>query len=131
VAALAAFADSRDAMVGVMEQAGPNFGARFKFAIFIGDRAIPLGMDLDEAQEVRNRLLQMPSMPLGMPGMPFPTEDDHYVVDNNNTLIHVAESQVTTGADYLTITEAPVPRTSVELVYKSLRAFASLWQKAK
>jgi CheY-like chemotaxis protein len=131
VAALAAFADSRDAMVGVLDQAGSRFGARFKFAIFLGDHVIPLGMELGEAQEVRDRLLKMPSMPLGMPGMPFPTEGDCYIVDNNNTVIHVAESQVTTVADYVTITEAPVPRTSVELVYKSLRAIASLWLKAK
>ena len=131
VAALAAFADSRDAMVGVLDQAGSRFGARFKFAIFIGDRVIPFGMELGEAQEVRDRLLQMPSMPLGMPGMPFPTEGDHYVIDNNTTLIHVAESQVTAGAGYLSITAAPVPRTSVELLYKFLRALAGLWKKAQ
>ncbi len=128
---LAAFSDSRDAMFGVLSQADATANARFKFAIFLGDRVIPLGMELGEAQEVRDRLLQMPSMPLGMPGMPFPTEGDCYIVDNNTTVIHVAESQVTTGADYVTITETPVPRTSVELVYKSLRAIASLWQKAK
>src|SRR5919199_2189067 len=128
---LAAFSDSRDAMFGVLSQADATANARYKFAIFIGDRVIPLGMGLDEAQDVRDRLLQMPSMPLGMPGLPFPTEGDHYVVDNNTTLIHVAESPVTAVADYLTITEAPVPRTSVELVYKCMRAIASLWQKAK
>jgi CheY-like chemotaxis protein len=127
---LAAFSDSRDAMLGVMDQAAATIGQRFKSAMFIGDRVIPFGMELGEAQDVRNRLLTMPSMPLGMPGMPFPTEGDHYVIDNNNTVIHVAESQVTTGADYLTITEAPVPRTSVELLYKFMRAFASLWSKA-
>ena len=127
---LAAFSDSRDAMLGVMDQAAATIGQRFKSAMFIGDRVIPFGMELGEAQDVRNRLLTMPSMPLGMTGLPFPTEGDHYVVDNNTTLIHVAESQVTTGADYLTITEAPVPRTSVELMYKFMRAFASLWSKA-
>jgi len=127
---LAAFSDSRDAMLGVMDQAAATIGQRFKSAMFIGDRVIPFGMELGEAQDVRNRLLTMPSMPLGMTGMPFPTEGDHYVIDNNNTVIHVAESQVTTGADYLTITEAPVPRTSVELLYKFMRAFASLWSKA-
>jgi hypothetical protein len=131
LSALAAFSDSRDAMFGVLSQADATANARFKFAIFLGDRVIPLGMELGEAQEVRNRLLQMPSMPLGMPGLPFPTEGDHYVVDNNTTLIHVAESPVTTVVDYLTITAAPVPRTSVELVYKSLRAFSNLWKKAK
>ena len=127
---LAAFSDSRDAMLGVMDQAAATIGQRFKSAMFIGDRVIPFGMELGEAQDVRNRLLTMPVMPLGMTGMPFPTEGDHYVIDNNNTVIHVAESQVTTGADYLTITEAPVPRTSVELLYKFMRAFASLWSKA-
>src|SRR5919202_2443091 len=115
---LAAFSDSRDAMFGVLSQADATANARFKFAIFLGDRVIPLGMELGEAQDVRNRLIQMPSIPLGMPGMPFPTEGDHYVVDNNTTVIHVAESQVTAGAGYVTITEAPVPRTSVELLYK-------------
>ena len=128
---LTTFSDSRDAMAGVIEQAGVTLGMRFKSAMFIGDRVIPFGMELGEAQDVRNRLLQMPSMPLGMPGMPFPTDGDHYVIDNNNTVIHVAESQVTTGADYLSITEAPVPRTSVELMYKFMRAFASLWKKAQ
>jgi hypothetical protein len=113
-----------------MDQAAATIGQRFKSAMFIGDRVIPFGMELGEAQDVRNRLLTMPSMPLGMPGMPFPTDGDHYVIDNNNTVIHVAESQVTTGADYLSITEAPVPRTSVELLYKFMRAFASLWSKA-
>ena len=127
---LATFSDSRDAMAGVLEQAGVTLGMRFKSAMFIGDRVIPFGMELGEAQDVRDRLLTMPSMPLGMPGMPFPTEGDHYVIDNNNTVIHVAESQVTTGADYLSITEAPVPRTSVELLYKFMHAFASLWNKA-
>src|ERR671932_992452 len=131
LSALAAFSDSRDAMFGVVEQAVTMSGMRFKAAIFIGDRVIPFGMGLGEAQEVRDRLLQMPSIPLGMPGTPFPTEGDRYVVDGNTTLIHVAESQVTTVVDYLTITAAPVPRTSVELVYKSLRAIASLWQKAQ
>ena len=128
---LAAVSDSRDAMFGVLAQADATANARFKFAVFIGDRVIPLGMTQGEAQEVRDQLLTMPSMPLGMTGLPFPTEGDHYVIDNNTTLIHVAESQVTTGADYLTITEAPVPRTSVELVYKCMRAIGSLWKKAK
>ena len=131
LSALAAFSDSRDAMFGVVEQAVTMSGMRFKAAIFIDDRVIPFGMERDEAQEVRDRLLKMPSIPLGLPGTPFPTEGDHYVIDNNTTLIHVAESQVTTVVDYVTVTEAPVPRTSVELVYKSLRAIASLWQKAQ
>src|SRR5919202_4434449 len=80
--ALAALSDSRDAMFTALDQAGAEFGVRYKAAIFIDDRIIPFGMELGEAQEVRNRLLQMPSIPLGMPGMPFPTEGDHYVVDN-------------------------------------------------
>ena len=88
-------------------------------------------MEQSEAQAVRDRLLTMPAMPLGMPGMPFPTDGDHYVIDNNATIIHVAESQVTSVAGYLSITTAPVPRTSVELVYKLMRAFASLWKKAQ
>ena len=128
---LASFSDSRDAMFGILDQAGATAGARFKFAICIDDRVVPFGMEQGEAQEVRDRLLKLPAMPLGMPGMPFPTEDDGYVIDNTATVIHVAESQVTTVADYLTITEAPVPRTSVELVYKFMRAFASLWKKAQ
>jgi CheY-like chemotaxis protein len=128
---LAAFSDSRDAMFGVLSQADATANARYKFAIFLGDRVIPLGMELGEAQAVRDRLLQMPSIPLGMPGLPFPTEGDHYVIDNNTTLIHVAESPVTTVAGHLSITQAPVPRTSVELVYKCMRAIASLWLKAK
>jgi hypothetical protein len=106
-------------------------GSRFKGAVFIGDRVIPFGMERDEAQDVRDRLLKMPSIPLGMPGLPFPTEGDGYVIDNNNALIHVAESQVTTVMDYVTITEAPVPPTLVELPYKFLRAFGSLWKKAQ
>ncbi len=62
--------------------------------------------------------------------MPSATADDCYVIDNTTTLIHVAESQVTAGAGYVSIAEAPAPRTSVELVYTFLRAFASLWKKA-
>ena len=88
-------------------------------------------MEQGAAQEVRDRLLKLPAMPLGMPGMPSPTNGDHYVIDNTTTLIHVAESPVTSVADYLTITEASVPRTSVELVYKFLRALAGLWNKAQ
>jgi CheY-like chemotaxis protein len=128
---LAAFSDSREAMFGVLDQASATAGVRFKFAILIGDRVIPFGMERGEAQEVRDRLLKLPSTPLGMPGMPFPTEDDCYVIDNTATIIHVAESQVTTVADYLTITDASVPRTSVELLYKFLRALAGLWNKAQ
>src|ERR687886_1572885 len=60
--ALAAFSDSRDAMFGVLSQADATANARFKFAIFLGDRVIPFGMELGEAQEVRDRLLQMPSI---------------------------------------------------------------------
>src|SRR5919202_554881 len=93
--ALAAFSDSRDAMFRVLEQAGATASARFKFAIFVGDRVTPFGMEQGEAQDVRDRLLQMPSIPLGMPGMPFPTEGDRYVVDGQYTLIHVEESAMT------------------------------------
>jgi hypothetical protein len=42
-------------------------------------------MDQGEAQDVRDRLLKMPCTSLGMPGLPFPTEDDCYVIDNNDT----------------------------------------------
>jgi CheY-like chemotaxis protein len=129
--ALAAFSDSRDAMFGVLDQAGTTAGARFKFAIFVGDRVTPFDMELGEAQDVRDRLLKMPSIPLGMPGTPFPTEGDRYVVDGQNTLIHVEESAMTSSGGCLVVTKAPVPRTSVELLYKFLRTLAGLWKKAK
>ena len=127
---LTTVSDSRDAMFNLVEQAVAASGSRFKAAIFIDDRVIAFDMEQGEAQEARDRLLTMPAMPLGMPGTPSPTDGDHYVLDNTTTLIHVAESPVTSVAGYLSITTAPVPRTSVELVYKFMRAFASLWKKA-
>jgi len=128
---LTAVSDSRDAMFGVLDQAVAMAGARFKYAIFIDGRVVPFGMDQGEAQDVRDRLLKMPCTSLGMPGLPFPTEDDCYVIDNNDTLIHVPESQVTAVASYVSIATAPAPRTSVELMYKFMRSFASLWKKAR
>jgi len=129
--ALAAFSDSRDAMFGVLDQAGATAGARFKFAIFVGDRGTPFDMERGEAQDVRDRLLKLPGMPLGMPGTPFPNEGDRYVVDGQYTLIHVEESAMTSSGGCLVVTEAPVPRTSIELLYKFLRALAGLWKKAQ
>jgi hypothetical protein len=61
------------------------------------------------AQDVRDRLLKMPCKSLGMPSLPFPTEDDCYVIDNNDTLIHVPETQVTAVASYVSIATAPAP----------------------
>jgi CheY-like chemotaxis protein len=130
VSALATVSDSREAMFGLMEQAGTMVGARFKFAILVGDRVAPFGMDPPEAQEVRDRLLKMPAIPLGLPGTPFPTEGDRYVIDGQYTLVHIEESQVTSSGGCLVVTEASVPRTSIELTYKFMRALASLWKKA-
>src|SRR5919202_5241412 len=50
--ALAALSDSRDAMFTALDQAGAEFGVRYKAAIFIDDRVTPFDMEQSEAQEV-------------------------------------------------------------------------------
>ena len=104
-------------------------GFRFNEFIFLGGTngdAQTLGVGIDEATAlaIRERLNQLPGVPLGASG-------DKYVIDDNhNILLKVAGGPAQMSLSYVTQATTAYPDVHLRLSHSFWSIFATLWHRA-
>ncbi|MBK7508359.1 MAG: response regulator receiver protein [Comamonadaceae bacterium] len=94
-------------------------------SMFGGEIAAIVGWDKAAALAARNRLLQLPGVPLGLPGDQYVIGDDHQLLIKVGARPNVAEA-------YLVATPTfRVPEFVPEVMYNALSAIASNWHFSK
>jgi len=94
-------------------------------SMFGGEIAAIVGWDKAAALAARDRLLQLPGVPLGLPGDQYVIGDDHQLLIKVGARPNVAEA-------YLVATPTfRVPEFVPEVMYNALSAIASNWHFSK
>ena len=94
-------------------------------SMFDGEIAAIVGWDKAAALAARDRLLQLPGVPLGLPGDQYVIGDDHQLLIKVGARPNVAEA-------YLMATPTfRVPEFVPEVMYNALSAIASNWHFSK
>ena len=94
-------------------------------SMFGGEIAAIVGWDKAAALAARDRLLQLPGVPLGLPGDQYVIGDDHQLLIKVGARPNVAEA-------YLMATPTfRVPEFVPEVMYNALSAIASNWHFSK
>jgi CheY-like chemotaxis protein len=94
-------------------------------SMFDGEIAAIVGWDTAAALAARDRLLQLPGVPLGLPGDQYVIGDDHQLLIKVGARPNVAEA-------YLIATPTfRVPEFVPEVMYNALSAIASNWHFSK
>jgi len=122
--ALIAASDSREQQAQIHLKIMERWVRDFNSSLIFEDKVIPYGIDEQSLLELRDRLDKQE-------GTSLSDEGDKYVVEGNHLLIKVAGSATTAETWYLASPHAPPPALFIEMLYRHIRAVATLWKKAK